>query len=112
MGKKVKINFNCDLEEVPKFCSINLEDTATSLKNTSYMLSTLLDDLKKIDPESLEDLRIALSNIEKIRSNLNAVDFRISDISSILIGLAQYSEKQMMEQISNKGNNNDNGNGG
>lgn len=91
MSKKVKVQIETEISDIPKFCALNLSDSEKELEDAYNTICILRSDLKEA---SLEDVKICLAKIEKIRTGMGKTDSILSDIFGILMGFVHLIEKE------------------
>lgn len=89
MTKKVKVQIETDVADIPKFCCLNLSEAEHQLEICHKILCDIRLELKK---SSLEDVKISLANLEKIRTLMGKTDSMLSDIFGILVGYVNLTE--------------------
>lgn len=92
MKQKVKLQFSCDLEDVPKFSAVTLEEASNHIYKISAILNNLKMKLSACKIEDLDELKSSIEILEQIRINLVKADNRISDVASVISGLIDFSE--------------------
>lgn len=98
MAQKVKVQLETEVSDIPKFCSLNLSETEYALQDAHDLLSDIRSELRNA---SLEDVKVHLAKIEKIRTLLGKSDACLADIFAILMGYVQLAEK-VDQPIENK----------
>lgn len=90
MAKKVKVQLETEISDIPKFCSLNLSESEKELDDAYNAICMLRADLKQ---STLEDVKVCLAKIEKIRTGMGKTDATLADIFGILMGYVQLMEK-------------------
>lgn len=92
LNQKVKLQFNCELEDVPRFASVTLGEAIDNLSSIANLLNDVKFNLSRKDPTDLEGLKSALEQFERIRIHLVKIDNRIADVTSVIGGLVEFQE--------------------
>lgn len=108
MDQKVKLQFSTDIEDVPRFSSVTLED---AIDNIDYLQKTVTD-LKRTlysvditDPDDRERLKVILMDFDKCRVLLSKIDMRLGDTASIVSGLNSIFEGKQPSKEEEKDDN-------
>lgn len=92
MEQKVKLQFSCDVEDVPKFCGISLAEAVYNLSKVSNLITSTMTSLSEVTDGDLDKLKENLKSLENLRINLLKIDNRVADVSSMIAGLINFKE--------------------
>lgn len=91
MTKKVKVQIQTEISAIPKFCALNLSDSEKELEDAYNIICMLRANLVQTN---LEDVKVCLAKIEKIRAGMGKADSMLADIFGILMGYIQLMEEE------------------
>ena len=94
MTKKVKVQLTTEVKDIPKFCALNLQD-AESLVDSAF--HSIMEVRNELQSSTVEEVKIQLAKLEKIRTELGKADLNLADIFGILIGYVELSEEKIPE---------------
>lgn len=94
MTKKVKVQLTTDVTDIPKFSALNLQDAEEMIDSSFHSLMEVRTSLVS---SSVEDIKIQLAKLEKIRTALGKADSNLADIFAILMGYIQLCEEKQPE---------------
>lgn len=107
MEKKVKLQFNCDIEDVTRLSSFTLEECLENITLLQSIVNEIKKNLWSIDisqQEQRQILKNLLLNADNARILLSKIDVRLGDVSSVVSGLNSIFEPS---QESKKGEKDD-----
>ena len=104
MDQKVKLQITCDMEDVPSVCSAVLNEVEALSVRVKFAVINTRDKLFGTKVDQVEKVTHSLEELEKVRGMLVKIDNRIADVSSILIGLKQFTEQTQEKKEENKNN--------
>lgn len=108
MDQKVKLQFSTDLEDVPRFSSVTLEDAIHNIEHLQKTVSDLKRALHLIDitqPDDRERLKQILTTFDLCRMFLSKIDMRLGDTASIVSGLSSIFEGKPTSEEEEKNDN-------
>lgn len=108
MDQKVKLQFSTDLEDVPRFSSVTLEDAIHNIEHLQKTVSDLKRALHSIDitqPDDRERLKQILTTFDLCRMFLSKIDMRLGDTASIVSGLSSIFEGKPTSEEEEKNDN-------
>ena len=108
MDQKVKLQFSTDLEDVPRFSSVTLEDAIHNINHLQKTVSELKRTLHSVDitePDDRERLKQILTTFDQCRVFLSKIDMRLGDAASIVSGLNSIFEGKPPSQEEEKDDN-------
>ena len=92
MDQKVKLQFSCDLDDVPKFSGVTLAEASLNIEKVSSAINHIKNNLSRVSPVQLIELKNILSSLEEVRIHLVKIDNRVADVASVLGGLINFAE--------------------
>ncbi len=108
MDQKVKLQFSTDLEDVPKFSSVTLEDAVDNIEHLQKTVTELKRTLHSIDitdQNDRETLKQILATFDRCRMFLSKIDMRLGDTASIVSGLSSIFEGKPTSEEEEKNDN-------
>lgn len=98
--KLVKLQFSCDLIDVPKFSGVTLADATSNLEKVSSAVSDAMRNLSEVSSEQISEIKDIVMSLDSVRLNLIKADNRIGDVVSVLSALVKFSEDPQSVQTS------------